>query len=91
MLGNFVPFYRAHTHTHTHTDTLRPRVLGSLAESHTMVKSLRYTSSLSLFYLKMTELNLQGSEMIQVKWSGLRDHPLGAGREYRKDLKQISA
>jgi hypothetical protein len=56
-----------------------------------MVKSLRYTSSLSLFYLKMTELNLQGSEMIQVKWSGLRDHPLGAGREYRKDLKQISA
>lgn len=34
-------------------------------------KSLRYTPSLSLFYLRVMELNPKGSKMIQVRFSGL--------------------
>lgn len=59
--GNLVPFYRKE-----HFFGLE-----SLAQSQTMVKSSRYTSFLSLFYLEVMELNPEGSEMIQVRSRGL--------------------
>lgn len=34
-------------------------------------KSLRYTPSLSLFYLRVMEVNPRGSKMIQVRFLGL--------------------